>query len=266
MNAYERQWISFIVGLLVILASTMISPAKASEEVVLKKVRNNLCDKASLQRGAQIYMNYCVGCHALQYVRFKEMAKDLGIVDRNGLVLEQLVNENLNFISDKVNQPILVASSKKEMEKWFGVSPPDLSLVARVRGKDWIYTYLQSFYIDPKRPWGVNNLVFPEVAMPNVLEWLQGSKEPVYKSISVLDEHNNPYEKRVIDHLTLKSVGALSEQEFDQVITDLVNFLDYVGEPHKLKRERIGVWVLLFLVVFTLFAYLLKREYWKDVH
>jgi ubiquinol-cytochrome c reductase cytochrome c1 subunit len=257
---------AFIVGLFIIMASTIFSPVNASEEIVLKKVHSNLCDKASLQRGAQVYMNYCVGCHSLQYVRFKEMAKDLGIVDKNGLVLEQLANESLNFISDKINQPIVVAPSKKEMEKWFGVPPPDLSLVTRVRGKDWIYTYLQSFYTDPKRPWGVNNMVFPDVAMPNVLEWLQGSQEPVYKSISLRDEHNNPYEKQVIDHLSLKTAGTLTAQEFDQTITDVVNFLDYVGEPHKLQRERMGVWVLLFLVIFTLFAYLLKREYWKDVH
>lgn len=266
MNAYDRHWISLIVGLFIIMVSALFSPVKASEGVELKKVHNNLCDKASLQRGAQLYMNYCAGCHSLQYVRFKEMAKDLGIVDNNGLVLEQLVNENLNFISDKINQPIVVAPSKKELEKWFGVAPPDLSLVTRVRGKDWVYSYLQSFYVDPARPWGVNNTIFPDVAMPNVLEGLQGTQEPIYKSVTMLDDQNKPYEKKVIDHLAVKTAGALTEEAFDQSMTDLVNFLDYVGEPHKLQRERIGVWVLLFLIVFTLFAYLLKREYWKDVH
>lgn len=267
MNVFEKHWMNLIFGLFLVLLSASMNFAKASDsEVPLLTVHNNLCDKASLQRGAQLYMNLCAGCHSLQYVRFKGMAKDLGIVDKNGIVLDQLVNDNLNFISDKVNQAILVAASKPEMEKWFGVAPPDLSLVTRSRGKDWVYTYLQSFYVDHSRPWGVNNVVFPEAAMPNVLLPLQGSQEAVFKSVTMIDDDGNPYAKEVIDKLDLKSKGALSEEEFDQAMTDLVNFLDYVGEPHKLQRERIGVWVLLFLVIFTLFAYLLKREYWKDVH
>lgn len=264
MNVFEKQWMSLLAGLFLIVAS--VSTVKASEGAVLQKVQNDLCDKASLQRGAQLYMNLCAGCHSLQYVRFKEMAKDLGIEDKNGLVLEQMVNDNLNFISDKINQPIVVAAPKKEMEKWFGVAPPDLSLVTRSRGKNWVYTYLLSFYVDPSRPWGVNNVIFPDVAMPNVLQWMQGVQTAEFKSVTMLDDQNNPYEKQVIDHLTLQTPGSLNEAEFKRSITDLVNFLDYVGDPHKLQRERIGVWVLLFLIVFTLFAYLLKREYWKDVH
>lgn len=264
MNINNRNWIGIIlaVGL-----SSVFSFAQASDGgVALKKVHNDLCDKASLQRGAQLYMNFCAGCHSLQFVRYKEMAKGIGAVDKNGLVLEQMVNDNLNFISDKINQPILVAAPKKDAEKWFGVAPPDLSLVTRSRGKNWVYTYLLSFYADPARPWGVNNVVFPDVAMPNVLQGLQGTQEPVFKTVTLMDDENNPYDKKVIEHLSLKSAGTLNEKEFNQAVTDLVNFLDYVGEPHKLERERIGVWVLLFLVIFTLFAYLLKREYWKDVH
>jgi ubiquinol-cytochrome c reductase cytochrome c1 subunit len=230
------------------------------------KVKNNLCDKASLQRGAQTYVNYCLGCHSLQFVRYKDMAKDIGIVDKKGKVLEKLVNENFNFGSENVNDPMLSALPKKEAAGWFGVAPPDLSLVTRTRGKDWVYSYLKSFYLDPSKPWGVNNTVFPDVAMPHILLGLQGTQVPVYKTVTLIDDKGNPYDKQVIDHLELKVPGSLNNEEYDKKITDLVNFLEYVGEPHKLERERLGVWVLLFLVVFTLFAYLLKREYWKDVH
>lgn len=240
--------------------------AHASEGIHLDKVSNNLCDKASLQRGASLYMNYCAGCHSLQFIRYKDMAKDIGIVDKSGKVLEKLVNDNLNFTSDKATDPVLVSLPKKDAENWFGVAPPDLSLVTRSRGKDWIYTYLRSFYEDPKRPWGVNNTVFPDVGMPHILLGLQGTQVPVYKAVTLVDDDGKSFEKQMIVGLNLKKPGSLTKEEYDQAITDLVNFLEYVGEPHKLERQRLGVWVLLFLVVFTLFAYLLKREYWKDVH
>jgi ubiquinol-cytochrome c reductase cytochrome c1 subunit len=252
--------------LFVIFAITAMGLAFASEGVHLEKVKNNLCDNASLQRGASLYMNYCAGCHSLQYVRYKNMAIDIGIVDKKGNVLEKLVNDNLNFTSDKITDPILVATPKAEATKWFGVAPPDLSLVTRYRGKDWLYSYLKSFYADPKRPWGVNNLVYPDVGMPHILLGLQGMQEPVYITQTMKDDEGKPFEKQVISHLELKKPGTLTKEEYDKAVTDLVNFLDYVGEPHKLERQRLGVWVLLFLVVFTLFAYLLKREYWKDVH
>ncbi len=256
-----------IKACLVVIFAVFFSLAYASEGGVhLDKVNNDLCDKASLQRGAKLYMNYCAGCHSLQYVRYKDMAKDIGIVDKKGIVLEKLVNSNLNFTSEKVTDPILVATPKVDAMKWFGVAPPDLSLVARVRGTDWLYSYLRSFYIDPKRPWGVNNTVFPDVGMPNVLMALQGTQVPVFKSETLKDDEGKPYEKQIITHLELKTPGTLTKDEYDKAMTDLVNFLDYVGEPHKLERKRLGVWVLLFLVVLTLFAYLLKREYWKDVH
>lgn len=251
----------------VFAAVTLIGSVFASEGGAhLDKVKNELCDKASLQRGAGLYMNFCAGCHSLQFVRYKDMAKDIGIVDKKGNVIEKLVQDNLNFISDKPNDAITVATPKVLSAKWFGVPPPDLSLVTRSRGKDWLYTYLKSFYEDPKRPWGVNNLVFPDVGMPHILLTLQGTQVPVYKSVTIKDENGNNVEKQVISHLELKTPGSLSAQEYDKAMVDLVNFLDYVGEPHKLERKRLGVWVLLFLVVFTLFAYLLKREYWKDVH
>lgn len=251
----------------VFFAVTLIGAVFASEGGAhLEKVHNNLCDKASLQRGAALYVNFCAGCHSLQFVRYKDMAKDIGIVDKNGKVLEKLVNDNLNFISDKPNDPMIVATPKTLSAKWFGVPPPDLSLVTRSRGKDWLYSYLKGFYEDSKRPWGVNNLIFPDVGMPHILLGLQGTQVPVYKTITVQDENGKYLEKQVISHLELKTPGTLTPEAYDKAMIDLVNFLDYVGEPHKLERKRLGVWVLLFLVVFTLFAYLLKREYWKDVH
>ncbi|MGD9591654.1 MAG: cytochrome c1 [Candidatus Berkiella sp.] len=249
-----------------ILSVFLIGTVFASEGVHLQKVNNDLRDQASLQRGAGLYMNYCAGCHSLQYVRYKDLAKGIGIVDKKGNVLEKLVTDNLNFISDKPNDAIVVATPKVLSEKWFGVAPPDLSLVTRSRGKDWLYTYLKSFYLDPKRPWGVNNAIFPDVGMPHILLALQGTQVPVYKTVTVKDDQGNNTQKQVISHLELKTPGTLSAQEYDKAMVDLVNFLDYVGEPHKQERKRLGVWVLLFLVVFTLFAYLLKREYWKDVH
>lgn len=238
----------------------------ASTGVHLDHVKNDLTDKASLQRGMGLYMNYCAGCHSLQYARFKDVARDIGIVDKKGTVLEKLVNQNLNFISDKPTSPITTGLTKKDGAQWFGVAPPDLSLVARVRGNNWLYTYLRSFYIDPKRPWGVNNTVFPDVGMPHILLNLQGEQVPVYRKVSSKDDSGNVVEKQEIERLELKKPGSLSKEQYDKAITDLVNFLDYVGEPHKLERKRLGVWVILFLVIFTLFAYLLKREYWKDVH
>jgi ubiquinol-cytochrome c reductase cytochrome c1 subunit len=240
--------------------------SSGAQGIHVEKVKNDLCDKASLQRGAQLYVNYCLGCHSLQFVRFKEMAKDIGIVDKKGNVLEKLVNSNLNFITDKATDPMQIAAPKKDAAQWFGVAPPDLSLVARSRGPQWLYGYLTTFYEDPKRPWGVNNVVFPDVGMPHILVNLQGTQVPVYKTVTLMDDEGKPYEKQVIERLELKTPGEMTEKEYDKAVTDLVNFLDYVGEPHKLERERLGVWVLLFLVVFTLFAYLLKREYWKDVH
>lgn len=255
----------------ILIASLLIvSPWRwalgSTEGAHLDKVNNELCNKASLQRGANLYVNYCGGCHSLQYVRYKELAKDIGIVDKKGNVLEKLVQANLNFTSDKINDPILVATPKKEAQEWFGVAPPDLSLVARSRGKDWLYTYLRSFYEDPKKPWGVNNVVFPDVGMPNILQGLQGTQTAVFKTITLMDDKGQPFEQKVIERLELTKPGSMNEKEFNQAVTDLVNFLEYVGEPHKLQRERLGGWVLLFLVVFTLFAYLLKREYWKDIH
>jgi len=178
-------------------------------------------------------MNYCSGCHSLKYVRYKGMAQDIGIVDSDGKVLEQAVKDNLLFTGERITDPIMTAMPKADAANWFGIAPPDLSLVARSRSADWLFTYLRSFYPDSKRPWGVNNRLFPDVAMPHVLLSLQ---------------------------------NQLSPAEYDASIRDLVNFLVLMGEPKQLERERLGVWVLIFLGILLVFSWLLKREYWKDVH
>jgi ubiquinol-cytochrome c reductase cytochrome c1 subunit len=217
----------------------LLNPILAEEiEVSLDKAKIDLTDLPSLQRGAQLFMNYCSGCHSLQYVRYNTLAEGIGIVDKDGKVLEAIVKDDLIFSGDKISDTIKAALTKEEGAKWFGTAPPDLSLVARSRGADWLYTYLRSFYPDAKKTWGVNNRVFPDVAMPYVLANLEAR------------------------YLSEKD----GRQKFDAAILDLVNFLQYVGEPVQLIRQRIGLWVLLFLGVFFVFACLLKREYWKDVH
>lgn len=239
-----------IFGLFVVCFVFTCQLVYANTHVELQKSPNQVCDQASLQRGAKLYVNYCQSCHTMRYVRFKTMAKDIGMVNEKGEVLEDIVKTNLNFISESIHDSITNGMLPSDGQKWFGVPPPDLTLETRVRGTDWVYTYLKSFYIDPSRPWGVNNTVFPSVAMPHVLLELQGEQ--------VLDPKTH--------QLTLVKPGTQSVQEYDQTVTDLVNFLDYSAEPIKLKRQKIGIGVMIFLVIFLVFAYLLKREYWKDVH
>jgi ubiquinol-cytochrome c reductase cytochrome c1 subunit len=207
-------------------------------------------DRESQARGAQTYMQYCLGCHSLKYMRYNRMAEDLGLDD------EQLAA--LMITSDKPGDTIVNAMPAKQAEAWFGTKIPDLSLVARSRGSDWLYTYLRAFYADPKRPLGVNNLLFKDVGMPHVMWELQGLKNPVVTT--------NEHGQEVIETLEPGLPGQLSDAQFDQTVADLVNFLDYVGEPVKQKRERLGFWVLAFLVIFFGLSYALKKEYWRDVH
>ena len=249
-----------IVGLLfapMVLAS---SSAKAN----LHKIHVDLHDKASLQRGAQLYVNYCAGCHTLKFMRYARLAKDIGIVDGQGNVDQALLMDNLIFTDGKIFDTMRNAMPLKDGKQWFGVAPPDLSLIARVRGVDWLYTYLLQFYSDPKRPWGVNNVLFPDVAMPNVLLGLQGEQVPHYTTHEVM-EGDKRVERQVLDHLELKEPGSIDSAQFDETVKDLVNFLAYVAEPVQLQRKRIGWWVLGFLFIFTILAYCLKKEYWKDI-
>ncbi|NQY88493.1 MAG: cytochrome c1 [Colwellia sp.] len=219
-----------------------VSALASSGGVHLDHANNDLTDKESLKKGFKTYINYCLGCHQLQYQRYNRTFKDLGIDEADGVA-------NYMYTGDKVGGHILNAMPKKEAAKWFGSAPPDLTLEARFRSPDWIYTYLRSFYMDENRPFGVNNSVFKDVGMPHVLQDLQG--------VSSIDEHGN---------VSPAMGGTLTVEEYDVLVRDLTNFLEYVGEPNKLEREAMGVNVLIYLFIFFIVAYFLKREFWKDVH
>ncbi len=210
----------------------------------------DISDRDSLQRGAKYFMNYCLSCHSAKYQRYNRMAQDLGLT-------EEEVEENLMFITDKIGDTMNIAMDPADAESWFGVAPPDLSVIARARGVDWLYTYFRSFYIDESRPFGVNNIVFPDVGMPHVLWQLQGAQKALFV------KHG---EQMVFDRFEQVTPGTISAEEYDQVARDLTAFLSYVGEPIQLKRQQMGKWVLLFIAIFFVLAYLLKKEYWKDIH
>ncbi|WP_018692487.1 cytochrome c1 [Algicola sagamiensis] len=214
----------------------------------------DLTDKASLQRGAQLFMNYCLGCHQMQYQRYERTFNDLDIPVEIG-------KDNLIFSGEKVGNHITNGMDSKQASKWFGAPPPDLTLEARLRGPDWVYSYLISFYKDPSRPFGVNNLVFPNVGMPHVLEELQGLPTKKFET-ALVDGENK---ERFIG-LESDGTGRMSPDEYNQAALDLTNFLTYVGEPMRLEREALGYKVIVFLLVFLVFSYLLKKEYWRDVH
>ncbi|MEQ4538288.1 MAG: cytochrome c1 [Billgrantia sp.] len=224
----------------------------------------DLRNEASLQRGMQLYVNYCMGCHSLEHQRFARAAEDFGMP-------QDLVEENLIFSSDLAyNDQMLTAMTRGDGDSWFGAAAPDLTLHGRLRGVDWIYSYLLTFYRDPSRPNGVNNEVFDMVAMPNVLEPLQGVQE------KVCAETDRPIEGAELDPLTGKyqscdvlqvtRPGSMEPDEFREAVYDLTNFLAYVGEPSKLQAQVLGPKVLIFIFIFGVLAYLLKREYWRDIH
>ncbi|MBE1276237.1 cytochrome c1 [Enterovibrio baiacu] len=244
-----KKWIVILFALLPSLALA------AGAKVPLDAANNDLSDKASLQNGAKLFMNYCFGCHATQYQRYERIANDLDIP--NTLMMENLVFDENAKIGDLVKNAI----STEDAATFFGAPAPDLTLVARVRGTDWVYTYLRSFYADPSRPFGVNNVVFPSVGMPHVLEELQGTPVKQYKSVMVDGE-------MVDEFVGIESLGngELSPDEFDEAVRDLVNFLEYSGEPNKLERQQMGYWVIGFLLIFLVLTIFLKKEYWRDVH
>lgn len=219
----------------------------------LQQSGTDLGDPASLQRGAALYMNYCAGCHSLKYMRYSRIGEDLGLT-------EQEVMDNLNLTGAKYGETVLTALTPEHANAWFGKMPPDLSVIARVRGSDWIYTYLKSFYLDESRPLGWNNTLYPNASMPNPLWQLQGLQHAEYgKPDAITGEAH-------VERLVLKQPGSVDAAGFDQVARDITVFLEYAGEPAALQRHRMGVWVILFLAAFTFLAWLLKKEYWKDVH
>lgn len=228
----------------------------------LDKAPIDLSNKESLQKGAKLFVNYCQGCHSLQYQRYNRVARDLGLTD-------EVVTNTLIFTGAKVGdtmknamQGALNASGKPEAKQWFGALPPDLSLIARSRGVDYLYTYLRTFYVDESRPLGVNNAVFPLVGMPHVLWELQGVQK------AKIEEHKDRdgNVSHVITGFELIKKGKMTPAEYDVAMADLVNFLSYVGEPVQLERQRIGYWVLAFLALCIVVFYKLKKEFWRDVH
>jgi ubiquinol-cytochrome c reductase cytochrome c1 subunit len=240
--------------------------AVASESVKLDRLPAdvNPQDPVSLQRGAQVYVNYCLGCHSAAYMRYNRL-QDLGLT-------EQQIRDNLIFTGAKVGELMKIAMDPKDSKHWFGTPPPDLTVIARSRsssagsGADWLYSYLRGFYRDSSRPTGWNNTVFPNVAMPHVLWQLQGEQVLATEMQSMPRGSKGEVEKHEVQKLVLEKPGAMKPAEYDRMVGDLVNFLGYVGEPFRQSRVELGIYVLIFLGVLFVFAYLLKQEYWKDVH
>lgn len=239
---------------LLLAAALLPTAVLAASGVPLEHAGNDVHNVASLQRGARNFVNYCLGCHSAQFVRWNRVAADLGITEAD-------LQQHLMLTGGKPHDVIQSAMPPAQAAAWFGHAPPDLSLIARSRGTDYVYTYLKSFYADPARQNGINNRVLANTAMPHVLWPLQGLAQPKFRLVTV----NGRTEQHLVG-LEPAAGGELDAQQFDVFVRDTVNFLDYIGEPVKAKRESLGVWVILFLLVFWLVAWLLKKEYWKDVH
>jgi len=213
----------------------------------------NVNDLASVQRGAQLFVNYCQGCHSAEFMRYKRLADDLELS-------EEMVMQNLVLSDDKkIGDPMTNAMTKENGEAWFGKAPPDLSVVGRSRGADWLHAYMVSYYREEGGAW--NNTVLENSAMPHPLWQLQGIQEPVYETAM-----EGGVEVRTVTDLKLVEPGSLTAEEYDDAMRDLTAFLVYMAEPAQLKRKDIGVWVMVFLAFFAFLAYLLKREFWRDVH
>ena len=238
----------------IFLLLALPAAAFAETAVHLDKAPVNVNDHESLQRGARTFVNYCLNCHSAGYMRYNRM-QDIGLT-------EQQIKDNLLFATDKPGELMKVSMNKKEAKEWFGAAPPDLSVIARSRGADWLYTYLRAFYRDNTRPTGWNNTVFDKVGMPHVLQDLQGHLAPVMRTET--DHEGKAHQ--VIERLELVKPGKLTQAEYDATVADLVNYLVWMGEPAQTNRKNIGLIVLIFLSVFFVIAFYLKKEFWKDVH
>ncbi len=234
---------------LFLLAAAPVVAFASGASVHLDKAPVNLSDQDSLQRGARVFVNYCLNCHSAVSMRYSRM-EDLGLT-------ENQIKDNLMFAAEKPGETMKVGMTKADGKAWFGATPPDLSVIARSRGADWLYTYLRGFYRDDTRATGWNNTVFDKVGMPHVMWSLQGEMAPVYKKDG---------EHEVIERLELAKPGSVTLAEYDAMVGDLVNYLVWMGEPAQLQRKQLGVIVLLFLAVFFVVAYYLKKEFWKDIH
>jgi len=247
------------VLVLLCLALLPVAGVRAAEApaVPMRDPDVDLGDRASLQRGARLFVNYCLSCHSLQYMRFNRMGRDLGLS-------EEQVEQNLMFTEGRVLDTMSVAMNPDAAARWFGAPTPDLSVTARSRGAEWIYNYLLTFYKvdDPTRPTGVDNLVFKGSSMPHALWELQGIQVPVYEEV----EDSEGEGHREIVGLELAEPGVLNPAEYRRAAQDITNFLVYAGEPAKMLRYDIGLWVLVFLIILFALTYALYKEYWKDVH
>jgi ubiquinol-cytochrome c reductase cytochrome c1 subunit len=244
-----------IKQLLTLLALVpLVAAASGGAQIHLDKAPVNLSDKASLQRGAKMFVNYCLNCHSASYMRYSRL-QDLGLS-------EDQIKENLLFTTEKPGDTMTAAMKYADAKVWFGAAPPDLSVIARSRNPDWLYTYLRSFYRDDTRPTGWNNIAFDKVGMPHVMATLQGEQIAHYKKVT---DHEGK-EHEVFDRFELVKPGSVSLAEYDAMVGDLVNYLAWMGEPVKVKRMQTGLLVLAFLAVFFIIAYYLKKEFWKDVH
>jgi ubiquinol-cytochrome c reductase cytochrome c1 subunit len=247
---------------LLALVAAFISPsAPASQEIRLDSAPIDVRDVVSLQSGARTFVNYCLNCHSASAMRYNRL-EDLGLT-------ESQIRDNLMFAADKVGELMTISMTRKDAKDWFGVVPPDLSVIARSRGADWLYTYLRAFYRDPGNATGWNNLVFPGVAMPHVLWQLQGErimKEEVVKDGAgreIKDEHGNSRKQIRFETLT---PGLMTAIEYDVLVRDLVNYLAWMAEPNQVTRKQVGFIVLFALLILVVLTYLLYREFWKDVH
>lgn len=266
MSPMTRHTNKLIAAILLLVPGLVLA---AESNYPMEPIDPDLQDLPSLQNGARLYMNYCIGCHSLKFQRYERTADDLGIP--HDIALEQLV-----FTDQKIGEQMVTAMDSEAAGNWFGAPPPDLTMVARVRGAEWIYNYLKTFYIDDSRPLGVNNKVFPNVGMPHVLIGLQGVQRSgcvqVPKTADNGGEMRDPLEpgkpitEEKCGELVLEEgTGAYTPEEYDQAAYDISNFLYYTGDPSRLERHRIGVYVLLFLVILYVFTWLLGREYHKAV-
>jgi len=248
-----KHWVLIAGG--VLASAAAMGVARAEEGQSLPSSGADINNIESLQRGARNYVNYCSGCHSMKYVRYNRMATDLKIPESDIKAL--MISPDAKPFDTIVN-----AMQPTDSEAWFGKQPPDLSLIARARGgPDYIYAFLKGFYVDKTRIWGVNNLVLPGAAMPDVVAGLQGLQQPVFKNETV-----DGSSKMVLTGVEALTPGTLKPEEYDQFARDTANFLDYAAEPVKAKRQSMGIFVTLFLLVFFAFALMLKKEYWKDVH
>ncbi|RDE22962.1 cytochrome c1 [Motiliproteus coralliicola] len=233
----KKLLIAFVCALL------PVTSMAAGVKVDLLPFEANLDDKESLQNGMKLFVENCMGCHSAKYQRYERAADDLEMD-------KAYVEENLIVGDKKIGEHMTIGMSAEDGANWFGAPPPDLTLEARLRGDAWVYTYLKSFYVDESKQWGVNNKVFPDVGMPNVLQGMQG--------VQVCKGEN-------CEEFELIEQGSMTPEEFDKAMYDLTNFMSYIGEPSKMVSGKLGMKVLIFLAILFVFAYLLKKEYWRDV-